>query len=53
MNYEKLTLNVLRYVNILLQLYTYKGRLKSSYDDIISAVDDLFDQWGSSTTTLK
>ena len=29
----------------------FKCGLKNSYDDIISAVDDFFDQWGPSTAT--
>ena len=29
----------------------YEGGLKSSYDDIISVVDDFFDQWDPSTAT--
>ena len=27
------------------------SRLKSSYDDVISVVDDFFDQWDPSTAT--
>ena len=30
---------------------TYKGGLKSSYDEVISAVDDFFDQWDPRTMT--
>ncbi len=30
----------------------YKGWLKSSYEEIISAVDDFFDQWDPNTVTL-
>ena len=25
--------------------FIYKGGLKSSYDDVLSVVDDFFDQW--------
>ena len=37
--------------------FLYEGgrkvnRLKSSYDDVISAVDDFFDQWDPSIVTL-
>ena len=28
-----------------------KGALKSSYDNVISAVEDFFNQWGPSTET--
>ena len=28
-----------------------KSELKSSYDDVISAVDEFFDQWDPSTAT--
>ena len=31
--------------------FEYEARLKSSYDDIISAIDDFFDQWDQSTAT--
>ena len=31
--------------------YMYKDGLKSSYDDLVSAVD-IFDQWNPSTATL-
>ena len=30
----------------------YEGRLKSLYDDVISAVDDFFYQWDPSSATL-
>ena len=29
--------------------YTYKGKLKSLYDDVISTVYNFFDQWDQST----
>ena len=29
----------------------YDGGLKSTYDDVISAVDNYFDQWDPSTAT--
>ena len=32
-------------------VHIYKGRLKNSYYDIISAVDNFFDQWNPSTST--
>ena len=30
----------------------YEGELKSTYDDIISAIDTVFDQWNPGTATL-
>ena len=33
--------------------HMYKDELKSLYDDIISVVDDVFDQWDPSTATLE
>ena len=41
------------YICTLTGLYCmYESGLKSSFDDIISAVDDFFDQWDPSTVTL-
>ena len=31
--------------------HIYEGGMKSSYDDVISAVDDCYDQWDPSTVT--
>ena len=33
-------------------LCLYESRVKSSYDDVISAVDNFFDLWDPSTATL-
>ena len=30
----------------------YKGGLKRSYTDVMSAVDDFFDQWNPNTATM-
>ena len=43
-----------RIINVYIQWLWVKnlqGELKSLYDDIISAVDDFFDQWDLSTAT--
>ena len=35
-----------------LYFFVYEGRLKSSYDDVLSAVDNFLDQWDPSTAIL-
>ena len=41
------------YIYIYIYIYIiYEGGLKSSYDEVISSVDNFFDQWDPSTATL-
>ena len=42
----------MKIIYTILKIVMYKGRLESSYDDIIPAVDDFFDQKDPSTATL-
>ena len=53
-NEDNILQNLWKFVNSKNMMFVniYKSGLKSSYDDIISAVDDIFDQWYPSTSTL-